>query len=92
MTISVIEENVEALASHVRGGVHRGYIYSVNRADPSLHLFSPDMTLAERNAAKAAASGTEQQWVDAHPAAVKTFLLAQPANIRAAMQLGAQNA
>ena len=87
-----VEENIEALAPHVRGGAFRGYIYSVSRVTPALHIYSEDMTAAQRDTARTAAQGTEQAWVDAHPAGVKSWLLAQPSNIRAALHLAAKYA
>ena len=87
-----VEENIEALAPHVRGGVFRGYIYSISRVTPPLHNYCEDLTGAQRDAVRAAAQGTEQQWLDAHPPGVKAWLLARPANIRAAMHLGAKHA
>lgn len=81
-----VEENIE-FASHVRAGIFRGYCYSVGRSTPAFHTFSPDMTAQEKATAKAASGGAESVWVDAHPPAVKSWLLAQPPDRRAACQV-----
>lgn len=60
-----------------------GFAYHLGRGSPAFHEASPTMTLAEVQAVRdAAKQGTEQQWLDAHPAAVKTWLQGQPALAR----------
>lgn len=90
--MGISQENIEALAPHLRGGVFIGYHYSVGQQSPPIHEPSPepDMDAGVKAAVKAAATGTEQAWLDAHPPHIKTWLQQQSPARRAMMKLGSQ--
>lgn len=68
---------VEAFRIESGSVVYEGYAYHRGRTSPGYHDRSPVMTWQQYADARAAArNGTVSQWVDAHPAAVKTWLLA----------------
>ena len=51
-----------------------GWIYASSRKNPCIHDFSPPMNDTQVRVVLAVADNTEAQWLNAHPAPVKTWL------------------
>jgi hypothetical protein len=69
-----------------QGATFKGWCYAIGKGTPGSHINSPHMTGAELRDVLADCEGSEQEWLDAHPLGVKTWLQQRPSAVRARMK------
>lgn len=73
-----------------QGTTYKGWCYAISKGSPAGHINSPHMTVAEVRTVLADCNGTEQEWQDAHPLGVKTWIQQRPSVVRARFQVNCQ--
>jgi hypothetical protein len=73
-----------------QGATFKGWCYAIGKGTPGSHINSPHMTRAQVVDLLMYASGTEQEWLDAHPVGVRGWLQQRPSAVRARFQANCQ--
>ena len=85
-----IQDNEGSPIWDVNAGTGGAWVYVSSRQTPANHDFSPPMTLSQVQTVIADSDTTESDWLNAHPAAVKTWLNNRTSTQRANHRTGCQ--